>query len=945
MRLGLRTEDECWKKEAKELSFRYISISSGKACSMQDYKIVGCIAGISFLVLLMWDLILLIRTFTRHTPSKFPLRVVYGMTSIVCICRMWLVYPLWPAETIENTLDLWMTPPYRWISVLMDMIPEFFINTVYLLQLFYTIHFFYITKQRNLSDTRRATRAVRRNVWLSFSAVSATFFLFIPCYTLLTFVEPDLTPEYSNKDLVLQTAYICLMAGLLGALLSVYGYRVIGMINSTCQATLRRRDVVARMQYLSTICTVFSIFHATVFSVFTTTYGQVPHDQNHPTLALFKLFYHIIGEVIPFSLILFYMNRVFVRRDLENYKNTERQYLIQNSEDDIMEPGGLQVVDFEKSRQNRKPGKQIITNSDRMRNIFLLTLLFIALTSGHKGVSRGDVAVTEASISCTTCKLLVNTLDLVLDGKPSLDEVVKIATSICEKLHIDKVDPICSMIVGTMAPTLLPILIKVGLDANKICPLAKFCPVNATTPQDRVTLTSFMQQTDHQQLHKMKPKTQMNVVADQPAGKILHLSDIHWDDLYEPGTIIDCNIPICCRSDSVLDKGGDATKKAGKWGNVASCDIPETTLEALLEAAAAHKPDLIIITGDNTPHDIWNQTKELTIKREKRAAELIQKHFPNTPAIMSIGNQYVTRNFLEISDPSSDSYPVDQFNRIGPDASHLDTFDWLLETFSTAWAPWLTKYTDKSDTARAIADLRNGGYYSLAPIPGLRVVALNTLWGDFFNFYNLLEENQGVQQFEWLEDILRYARNNREKVILSGHIPPYDSSFNGVGGYIPRYHDIFHRNKDIIVGQLYGHTHNDQFNLMFTNGMNETATGLILQTSSVTSFGGHQPAFRIIHYASDFSFIDYDHYMTNLEAANENDKPEWKLEYSARDEYSVKDLSPASYDDLWHRFATDDALFQKWHKNTRTQVDQSVCDANCKKSALCEMVAVMDGTC
>jgi len=51
-------------------------------------------------------------------------------------------------------------------------------------------------------------------------------------------------------------------------------------------------------------------------------------------------------------------------------------------------------------------------------------------------------------------------------------------------------------------------------------------------------------------------------------------------------------------------------------------------------------------------------------------------------------------------------------------------------------------------------------------VPGVRVVALNTQWGDGFNAYLLLEEDQKQVQWKWLIQTLSTSETNGEKVIL-----------------------------------------------------------------------------------------------------------------------------------------------------------------------------------
>lgn len=57
----------------------------------------------------------------------------------------------------------------------------------------------------------------------------------------------------------------------------------------------------------------------------------------------------------------------------------------------------------------------------------------------------------------------------------------------------------------------------------------------------------------------------------------------------------------------------DADTPAGYWGSLHKCDLPIQTFNLFLEEMASHQPDLIIWTGDNTPHDIWQQTQSYNL--------------------------------------------------------------------------------------------------------------------------------------------------------------------------------------------------------------------------------------------------------------------------------------------------------------------------------------------
>lgn len=77
--------------------------------------------------------------------------------------------------------------------------------------------------------------------------------------------------------------------------------------------------------------------------------------------------------------------------------------------------------------------------------------------------------------------------------------------------------------------------------------------------------------------------------------KILHLSDLHVDLLYDEGSSVVCEHPYCCRH--AFGDPGPGEEAAGHWGSLGYCDIPEHTLADLLsQAATITTPDLVWVT-------------------------------------------------------------------------------------------------------------------------------------------------------------------------------------------------------------------------------------------------------------------------------------------------------------------------------------------------------------
>ena len=74
---------------------------------------------------------------------------------------------------------------------------------------------------------------------------------------------------------------------------------------------------------------------------------------------------------------------------------------------------------------------------------------------------------------------------------------------------------------------------------------------------------------------------------------------------------------------------------------------------------------------------------------------------------------------------------------------------------------------------------------------------------------------------------------------------------------------------------------------------------------------------------SEQSVLDFNTYIMNLTAANLqgpslDQSTSWVELYSAKKEYGLSDLSPASMDSLFQKMLIDDALFQLYFKYIET---------------------------
>lgn len=76
-----------------------------------------------------------------------------------------------------------------------------------------------------------------------------------------------------------------------------------------------------------------------------------------------------------------------------------------------------------------------------------------------------------------------------------------------------------------------------------------------------------------------EPKGLENGTAGKVPLRILHLTDIHYDPNYLPGSNANCyEKEICCERESTMKPNGSYVP-AGYWGDYHNCDIPWHSIE------------------------------------------------------------------------------------------------------------------------------------------------------------------------------------------------------------------------------------------------------------------------------------------------------------------------------------------------------------------------------
>jgi hypothetical protein len=157
--------------------------------------------------------------------------------------------------------------------------------------------------------------------------------------------------------------------------------------------------------------------------------------------------------------------------------------------------------------------------------------------------------------------------------------------------------------------------------------------------------------------------------------KIVHLADLHIDYDYKIGiltayvdypvynwnsvinsrdiilgTKADCdNEVLCCQEKSGYPEQGKNISGAGLFGDNRKCDAPiEVLYMALNHIKKVHgsEIDIIYMTGDLVPHNIWYSTKADNAATIQGVSRVLDEFFPSAIVVPCLGNHEVRSNFM-----------------------------------------------------------------------------------------------------------------------------------------------------------------------------------------------------------------------------------------------------------------------------------------------------------
>ncbi|EYC07434.1 hypothetical protein Y032_0070g431 [Ancylostoma ceylanicum] len=514
---------------------------------------------------------------------------------------------------------------------------------------------------------------------------------------------------------------------------------------------------------------------------------------------------------------------------------------------------------------------------------------------------------------CASCTAAMSALSLVVKWDKTEPVILEFATIIC-KLVAKQSWVVCDGISGQFRDEFFYVFRRLSDESPaKICGLL----LNECADPDDVTQSGWMVDLPPKLTPIMKRRIEKKRVKHtHPKNgrnrnlRVLQLTDLHVDFDYKPGSEADCDLPVCCREEIQSPK-----KAAGYWGAVGKCDIPYWTFKNMLEHInATHEIDYIMLSGDFINHFDWSYTVDEHVDTLRNLSSLVRRYFLTTPTYWAIGNH--------------EGVPVNSFAPHFVEERFWPT--WLYNEFVNMSKPWLS-----SDSAKTVL---YRGSYSVKVADGLRLISLNSGFCETTNFFLYLNQSDPDGTMSWFATELFKAELSGDDVHVLSHIPPGDGEC--LEGWARNYYRIIQRFSDTVQAQFFGHIHADYFTVFYEDMHNTSSApiGVLYAAPSATTFSDMNPAYRIydIDYTDHFKVVDIANYYADLDKTSKDIPPAWKLLYSAKKEYGLRNLSPQSWNKLVDSIVTNEKMAQRFFRNA-FRVGEPACGVDCQRDLLCSL--------
>jgi hypothetical protein len=145
----------------------------------------------------------------------------------------------------------------------------------------------------------------------------------------------------------------------------------------------------------------------------------------------------------------------------------------------------------------------------------------------------------------------------------------------------------------------------------------------------------------------------------------------------------------------------------------------------------------------------------------------------------------------------------------------------------------------------------------------------------------------------------------------------------------------------VVVLQVAGHTHTDEFRLL--KDVSNNVESMVYVSPSIDMNHFRNPSIRVYHLnATTYELLDYDQFYFDLASASGTTPPEIIHLYSAKEAYGLTDMKPQTWENLLYRFSTDQELLQKHRRHSYAAVGgsgtETPCDEACQRYHVCRQL-------
>ncbi|CAD6575729.1 MAG: hypothetical protein CYPHOPRED_005777 [Cyphobasidiales sp. Tagirdzhanova-0007] len=520
-----------------------------------------------------------------------------------------------------------------------------------------------------------------------------------------------------------------------------------------------------------------------------------------------------------------------------------------------------------------KQGRRQPLVTSIMAVVFSAMLILWVMLSHSSSVLLHLLSSLGSLSTCSTCfSLLVPVRQLALLGDNAF---TKTFTDICIDLHIQPAH-VCKGALQRQAPIIAQSIRQIQPNkrtAAALCTkLFGLCSARGEAVMDWPS--------------EVFPTANISKKARQRSGKskkVVHITDLHIDRLYQPGSEAACGESLCCRAGSTaLSSTTRPHWKAGPFGNP-HCDTPFSLFRSMLDeiSKVARDAAFVISTGDVPSHAVWEDTQETT-SSDILEAFAIMRSVLKVPIYGALGNH--------------DIAPVNLY----PRSTNVKAFrasQWVYDLHFSAWRDWIGPRVNRTAFVEAV-----GCYSARINDMNLKIISLyagvceinhtladtlirNTNYWSGDNFYLFdtdfpPSDPEGILGFLMQE--LQAAESQGEHAIILGHASPA-LAFPAQSHYFDQ---IVQRYRSTVVGQFYGHTHSSDFIVSYSTPAlktAETASSVAFVSGALTPYGGVvNPGFRVYELDDGTGEIwDWTEYYVNISDPSFKHGPQWQALYSA----------------------------------------------------------------